>query len=206
MFSILMEASMVEKRQVSRIEPDAMALRALAHPQRLKMLGLLRLEGPATATALADRLGLNSGAASYHLRQLARHGFIEDDSERGNARERWWRAAHESTSIPPAAEDDDTADARMAFAQAALGWQIAEMQRAVEMQPELSPEWRKASTLSDYSIPLSASDAAALVDKLNAVLLEAMASAPRLGDDYPDGVQPVTVILHAFPRQPEGGK
>jgi len=199
-----MEVPVADRRRVSRIEPDAMALRALAHPQRLKMLGLLRLEGPATATSLAERLGLNSGATSYHLRQLARHGFIEDDSERGNARERWWRAAHESTSIPPAAGDDDSADARMAFAQAALGWQIAQIQRAVETQPELMPEWQDASTMSDYPIPLPAMDAAALVVQLNSVLLEAMASAPRLGDDYPEGVQPVTFILHAFPRQSEG--
>ena len=61
------------------------------------MLGILRTEGPTTATALAQRLGLNTGATSYHLRQLAQHGFIVDDEERGNGRERWWRAAHAST-------------------------------------------------------------------------------------------------------------
>src|SRR5690606_19778936 len=65
------EAVMVERRQISRIKPDAMALRALAHPQRMRMLAMLRIDGPATATALAERMGLNSGATSYHLRQLA---------------------------------------------------------------------------------------------------------------------------------------
>ena len=43
------------------------------------MLGILRTEGATTATALAQRLGLNTGATSYHLRQLAQHGFIVDD-------------------------------------------------------------------------------------------------------------------------------
>ena len=66
------------------------------------MLGLLRAEGPATATTLAPRLGLNTGATSYHLRQLAQHGFIVEDAERGNARDRWWRAAHQSTRTRPA--------------------------------------------------------------------------------------------------------
>ena len=61
------------------------------------MLMLLRLEGPATATQLAQKLKLNTGATSYHLRQLAEHGFIEDDTERGDARDRWWKAAHQST-------------------------------------------------------------------------------------------------------------
>src|SRR3954453_7378222 len=81
----------------SSITPTAAGLRALSHPTRLKMLMLLRLEGPATATGLAGKLQLNTGATSYHLRQLAQHGFIEEDTERGNARDRWWRAAHEST-------------------------------------------------------------------------------------------------------------
>ena len=60
---------------------DAGSLRGLAHPVRLRMLGLLRTEGPATATRLAARLGLNSGATSYHLRQLATHGFVVEATD-----------------------------------------------------------------------------------------------------------------------------
>ena len=95
------------------VTPDAAGLKALAHPVRLKMLGMLRIDGPATATSLAARLGLNSGATSYHLRQLADHGFIVDDQERGNGRERWWKAAHQSTRtssdslVVPADEDHE---------------------------------------------------------------------------------------------------
>ena len=72
------------------IELDARTLRAIAHPLRMRMLGILRTEGPATATSLAARLGESSGTTSWHLRQLAEHGFIEEDSERGNRRDRWW--------------------------------------------------------------------------------------------------------------------
>ncbi len=79
------------------ITPSAAGLRALAHPTRLKMLMRLRVEGPATATTLARELSLNTGATSYHLRQLAEHGFIVEDAERGDARDRWWKAAHQST-------------------------------------------------------------------------------------------------------------
>ena len=61
----------------SSITPTAAGLRALSHPTRLKMLMLLRLGGPATATQLAQQLKLNTGATSYHLRQLAEHGFID---------------------------------------------------------------------------------------------------------------------------------
>lgn len=69
---------------------EVQAIRALAHPLRLKLLDLLRFEGPSTATLLGQRLGESSGAASYHLRQLARYGFVAEVPSEGK-RERWWR-------------------------------------------------------------------------------------------------------------------
>ena len=194
---------MSERRTITRIKPDAMALRALAHPQRLRMLGMLRLDGPATATRLAERMGLNSGATSYHLRQLARHGFIVEDEERGNARDRWWKAAHETTTFLEDEADEDALDAGVAFAEAALNAQIGEMQRAVARHAQLPIEWRKASTLSDYIIPLKAADAEALLDKIAALLEEAMAAAPKAGSGYAPDVKPISIMLHAFPRAPE---
>src|ERR1700750_2207805 len=101
--------------QASSITPSAAGLRALSHPTRLKMLMLLRTEGPATATQLAQQLSLNTGATSYHLRQLADHRFHVEDTERGDARDRWWRAAHESTlanlDAREGEEDAESADA-----------------------------------------------------------------------------------------------
>jgi DNA-binding transcriptional ArsR family regulator len=79
-------------------ELDVTAVRALAHPLRLRMLDLLRFDGPATATMLARRLGESSGSTSYHLRQLARHGFIEEVVRRGG-RERWWSYQERRVSI-----------------------------------------------------------------------------------------------------------
>ncbi|MGW1769551.1 ArsR/SmtB family transcription factor, partial [Streptomyces sp. NPDC002073] len=76
---------------------DARTLRGLAHPLRIRLLGALRHDGPATASRLAERLGESSGATSYHLRQLASYGFVEDAPEHGKGRERWWRAAHDGT-------------------------------------------------------------------------------------------------------------
>jgi DNA-binding transcriptional ArsR family regulator len=73
------------------------ALRGLVHPIRLRLLDLLQADGPATATSLAQRIGASSGVTSYHLRVLAEHGFITEDTERGTGRDRWWRAASRST-------------------------------------------------------------------------------------------------------------
>ncbi|QQR40501.1 ArsR/SmtB family transcription factor [Devosia rhizoryzae] len=191
-------------RSISRISPDTMALRALAHPQRMRMLGLLRLDGPATATSLAARMGLNSGATSYHLRQLSRHGFVEEDTERGNGRERWWRASHESTFTKNVTEDEDALDAAAAFGQAALQWQVSQMQQAVERFTQLSPAWREASTASDFTIPLTAEAAKALTEKLVELLWEAKRSAPPLGEPLPSDMEKVTFVLHAFPSVPDG--
>ena len=100
------------------ITPSAAGLRTLSHPTRLKMLMLLRVEGPATATTLARELSLNTGATSYHLRQLAEHGFIVEDAERGDARDRWWKAAHQSTRANLTdRRDDEDAESAEAYLQ-----------------------------------------------------------------------------------------
>ncbi|KRV48871.1 ArsR family transcriptional regulator [Wenjunlia vitaminophila] len=78
-----------QRRTVS----DPAALKALAHPLRLKILRHLGVNGPATSTTLAAALGENTGTLSYHLRRLERGGLIEDVPERATGRERWWRAA-----------------------------------------------------------------------------------------------------------------
>ena len=123
----------------SSITPSPQQLRALTHPIRLRMLGILRTEGPTTATALAQRLGLNTGATSYHLRQLAQHGFIVDDESRGNGRERWWQAAHASTpdrawtSYPDPA-DKETLDA---YLQSVVVVYTQMLQQAVEERSTL---------------------------------------------------------------------
>lgn len=70
---------------------SAQALRGLAHPLRARLLDELRINGPATATILGRRLGESSGATSYHLRQLSRYGFIDNEPGRTGGRERWWR-------------------------------------------------------------------------------------------------------------------
>src|SRR3954471_12933873 len=135
----------------SSITPTPQQLRALAHPLRLRILGILRTDGPTTATALAQRLGLNTGATSYHLRQLAQHGFIADDETRGNGRDRWWRAVHASTRTD---WEEDPDPAEKETLDAYLQWVVviyAQMlQQAVEERSTLSHEWRNASTLSDY--------------------------------------------------------
>jgi DNA-binding transcriptional ArsR family regulator len=83
---------------------DLEAVKALAHPRRQQIVEYLTKHGPATSAVLARALGLNTGATSYHLRELAKHGFIEEVAERARGRERWWRSASQDIRFPRRSE------------------------------------------------------------------------------------------------------
>src|SRR5918912_2452269 len=87
---------------------DPRALRAVAHPTRLALVGLLRREGPLTATRAAEHLGESPASCSFHLRQLARYGLVEEAGG-GHGRERPWRATAWATSWPGFAADPEVA-------------------------------------------------------------------------------------------------
>lgn len=70
---------------------DPAALKALAHPLRFQLVELLVEHGPSTASALGRLVGESSGSTSYHLRQLAEQGLIEEAEELGSKRDRYWR-------------------------------------------------------------------------------------------------------------------
>ncbi|GAA1913020.1 helix-turn-helix domain-containing protein [Microbacterium aoyamense] len=69
---------------------DSGALRALAHPLRVRMYDILSQYGPQTASSLAEMTGESSGSTSYHLRALAKHDLIREVADQGTGRERWW--------------------------------------------------------------------------------------------------------------------
>ncbi|MFG2488497.1 helix-turn-helix domain-containing protein [Streptomyces virginiae] len=86
-----------EHRRVLDPERDAAALKALTHPLRIRLLGLLRQDGPATASELGVRTGESSASTSYHLRVLAKYAFVAEADHR-DGRERRWRAVHSLTA------------------------------------------------------------------------------------------------------------
>src|SRR5580692_2336992 len=89
---------------------DPRALRALAHPVRLSLMGLLRTQGPLTATKAAELLGESAASCSFHLRQLAKYGLVEEAGG-GKGRERPWRATAISTEWAAGGPDPATAEA-----------------------------------------------------------------------------------------------
>ena len=128
----------------------------MAHPLRVQMLGLLRTHGPATATGLAARLGLTSGALSYHLRQLERFGFIAEDTEPGNQRDRWWRAVHRSTEFDSADLDPAAAEAGEAYEEGVIAAITRSLTAAQAERRSWPVEWQRAYNLSDVLLELTA--------------------------------------------------
>ncbi|WP_030243761.1 ArsR/SmtB family transcription factor [Streptomyces sp. NRRL S-350] len=175
----------------------AKGMRAMAHPVRMQLIGLLRKHGPSTATRLAERLGLNSGATSYHLRQLAAAGFVEEDSERGNARERWWRSAHRATVWTGDDLADEELETATGFLRSVLAAHTLTAQRALDAFETTPREWRKATDLSDTLLQLTPAEAERLAGELAAVVGRYRRVDPEGG--APAGTEQVSVVLHVLP-------
>ncbi|MGI5482546.1 ArsR/SmtB family transcription factor [Streptomyces lavendofoliae] len=176
---------------------DPRSLRGLAHPLRIRLLSALRHHGPATASQLADRLGESSGATSYHLRQLASYGFVEDAPERGKGRERWWQAVHQGTSWDPALLDEEDAETRGAVN--VLLHEIAtihgqELSTWIGTMRDWSAEWVRNADVSDFTLRLGPHQVRELGEKIHALV-----NTYRDAEPDEDAAK-VRVHLHAFPQ------
>jgi DNA-binding transcriptional ArsR family regulator len=150
-------------------------LRGLVHPVQMKLLQLLQEDGPATATSLAARIGQSSGVASYHLRVLAEHGFLVEDAERGNGRDRWWRAVHRSTSFTFRMPDDPGDEQTVEDAERFVRMDADEMyQRMVAFIDTFAARRAELAdlpwTLSYWPVRLTRAEARALAAQVNALV------------------------------------
>jgi DNA-binding transcriptional ArsR family regulator len=182
------------------VTPDGRTLRGLAHPVRVRLVGMLRHDGPSTATRLAERMGLSSAATSYHLRQLAAYGFITEADELGQGRERYWRAAHRMTTFDMrASEDPEVAAEGEAFLRAVAELYIHNMLTYLDERPTMSPEWQSASTLSDLVLRLTPAE----TDELMESIWHLIRSSRRADDPdavAPEGAGKVQFQLQVLPR------
>ena len=108
---------LVSERQDIREVTDARVLAALAHPLRRRLLDVLRVHGPATASALAERTDQHVGNVSHHIRALAEVGLVEEAPELAkDRRERWWRLVARSLRWSGEAMSGDPAEEAVAQA------------------------------------------------------------------------------------------
>ncbi len=192
-----METTQTATNESSIALDDPKAMRALAHPLRLKLLSELRITGPQSVGELCGVVDAAPGSVSYHLGVLAENGFVERAPELArDARETWWRARHAWTTVEPADADapPEKRVASRALRHGILQAYVAEASAALEREETLPSEWVGAATSGDAVAHLTASQLAACSDELRAVAAKWAEIGSRPGDD----TAPVILIYQAF--------
>lgn len=176
---------------------DPRALRAYSHPTRMTLVGLLRREGPFTATRAAQLTGESVASCSYHLRMLAKYGLVEE-AEGGHGREKPWRATARFTDWPGHSDDPAVADAADALTLAVAERYFQQMTEALEARRELPAAWQEAEQFGDTMLYLTAEELTALERKVTE-LLEAYEDRFHDPDSRPEGARLVSYLRIAFP-------
>jgi predicted ArsR family transcriptional regulator len=179
---------------------DPRALRAYAHPIRMALLSLLRREGPRTATQAADEIGESVASCSFHLRQLAKYGLVEEvPGVRGRAKP--WRATARYTSWRSDSDEPELASAAATLDQAILDHYHRIAHAWLDRRSRESAPWRRAGQSSDYLVYLTADETSQLTQRLSAAVEE---FAPRSENPglRPEGSRPVHLIHLVLPQEP----
>ncbi|WP_404867735.1 winged helix-turn-helix domain-containing protein [Kitasatospora griseola] len=174
---------------------DPRALRAYAHPTRMTLVGLLRVHGPLTATRAAELLGTESVAScSFHLRQLAKYGLVEEAGG-GRGREKPWQATADLTSWDSSPADPDQAAAVDTLQRAVLDGYFARATGWLTHRAEETPEWREAAGFGDTVVRVTPEELTELltrIEELTRPYLERTA-------DRPEGARAVQLMQLAVP-------
>ena len=185
-------------RTVTRLT-DPRALRAYAHPVRMALVGLLRTEGPLTATRAGELLGESSGTCSFHLRQLAKYGLVEEAGG-GTGREKPWRVTTTSTAWDNTADVTPETAAALSLLSTVLAEQYFEqLMRWLEASPGEPAEWQRAAMLGDRILYVTPAELEELGGRVREVLDEYFERQLR-PDLRPAGARLVSWLNIAFPN------
>jgi predicted ArsR family transcriptional regulator len=186
-----------EGRETVRLD-DPLALRAYAHPLRLTLIGMLRRNGPMTATQCAAVLDENVPNCSFHLRQLAKYGLAER-APAADGRERPWQATASSTSWTDDSDDPETRIATDQLNAAILRQYMRRAEAYLAVRGEESAEWRTAAGFGDEMVYVTAEQLIALTEQVEALLEPYRDKSARAA-----GSRPVTIVRMAIPTPEDG--
>jgi len=176
---------------------DTRALRALAHPLRVRLYEFVSREGTLTTTQASALTGESTASCSFHLRQLAKYGFIEEAST-GRGRERPWRRTAAANQFGHLAADPDFAAAAELAGAIAAEHYLGQLAEFLSKPDEQRAEWREASFLHDALLYLTQEELAGL--KHDLLELTARYLKRTLNrDERPVGSKPVAVFAAGFP-------
>jgi predicted ArsR family transcriptional regulator len=189
-----------ELRQVS----DVRMLKALAHPVRIALIEILSIDGPLTATEAGERIGESPTTCSFHLRQLAKYGFVEEAGG-GKGRSRPWRVPDQGLNVSTEFDDPEAAVAAGLVAQLWRESQLRRLEHWRDSRSNYPREWRDAATHSESVMWVTAQE----LEEFNRELLELMMSRFRERrtdpSTRPEGALPVETLLFNYPVSPTQG-
>jgi DNA-binding transcriptional ArsR family regulator len=171
----------------------------MAHPLRLALLEALALHGELTASEAAEHVGESPASCSFHLRQLAKYGFVEE-AERGPGRRRPWRRRHTSMHFTVAHDDRETAAAAEVLSDVLRRRYLERLRQAVERRHLEPREWLAVTGESEFLLYVTPEELRALDAEVTATLQR---FADRVADPSarPEGARPVEVLLFAYPAE-----
>ena len=191
---------MTDEPRGPRTLSDARTLRALSHPVRLALLEAL-MAGPLTATQAGEMIGESPTTCSFHLRQLARYGFVEETGG-GRGRARPWRLTHTGWSAPAQPGNVEFTRAVQALDHVLLDRTFARMRHFADTVATYPPEWQSAATGSTSILHLTAAEVAEVTAAFRALADEYRArwsERTEHPDRRPEGTLPVEIISGAYP-------
>jgi len=182
------------------------ALKALAHPLRVRLLAALREAGGGTATAtdLARALETDTGSTSYHLRVLARHGFVEEgprvEGSGRHPRERRWRTVHrvntwDNVDLAATAEGREAGDLMRRRQAEVLVRDVLDFEA---QQAHLEKRWVAAAGIGDLVVRLTPDSLDLLWERFYTHLDELVSQDAASPD-----ARAVSVVVAGFPRPVE---
>jgi DNA-binding transcriptional ArsR family regulator len=167
---------------------DPVRIRALSHPLRLDLIDALA-EGPLTATECAELTGESVASCSFHLRMLAKYGFVVADERRG--RERPWRLVWSDQRLEP--DDQESLVAIRDMAHVYLERATQRVRHWLARLPDAPDEWVMASTVLGGTFWVTADEMRAMSRALQQVGEEFRARHLD-PSSRPPGARPVRVF------------
>jgi len=186
---------------------DARTLRALSHPVRLALIEQLTISGAMTATELGERIGETPTTCSFHLRQLAKYGFVEEAGG-GKGRARPWRMTSIGMSFGDSSGNEDP-EYDIASSTLALMFRERSFERYrrwMESKASYPRRWRNAAQNNEAVFYVTPEELEELNTELTALLMSKYFD--RLADrsKRPPGSVPVEILIMSWPLQLPGSE
>jgi predicted ArsR family transcriptional regulator len=177
---------------------DSVTLRALTHPVRIALIEALTIHGSMTATEASQRIGESPTTCSFHLRQLAKYGFVEEAGG-GPGRRRPWKLTTIGAQIAGAHDDPATEIAASALKRALRERNMARYRDWIDYRHVFPRVWREAASESRYTFYMTAAELEQLEEQLSRILVGHLRERLTEPSTRPPGAVPVELLTLSYP-------